>query len=164
MSKELIIVRHGKAVTPDPLMRDIDRVLAQRGINDGYAIGERLKKEGVSPDLILTSPAARANHTAFILARVLKVGTRKINILQKFYHCDKDVFLEKLYSLDDSINSVLISAHNPGITDLAYDLTQAKVNFLPTTGVALIRYNISSWSEVSNAVPESSLILKPREL
>ena len=52
--------------------------LTARGISDGYKIGERLIDEGIKPDLILTSPAARANHTALIIARVMKFKEEQI--------------------------------------------------------------------------------------
>ncbi len=164
MSKEIILVRHGKAVSPDTFTRDIDRVLAERGINDGYKVGEKLKSEGIKPDLILTSPAARASHTALILSRALNSGTAKIKVIKNFYHCSDDTFLDEIYLLDNKINTVIISAHNPGITDLASLLTSGLTNFLPTTGTALIRFKISSWEELHSAKAESSLIIKPREL
>lgn len=163
MLKELIIVRHGKAVTPDSFARDIDRVLAPRGINDGYKIGDSLKSEGIKPDLVLTSPAARASHTAFILARVLDVATDNIRIVKNFYHCNIPVFLNEIYALDNKYNSVLLSAHNPGITDLAHELTGGETNFLPTTGVAVVRFAIEKWTSISDAKPEFTLILKPKE-
>ena len=94
MSKKIILVRHGKAVSPDTFTRDIDRVLAQRGINDGYKVGEKLKSEGIVPDLILTSPAARASHTALILSRTLNSGTNIIRVIKNFYHCSDDTFLD----------------------------------------------------------------------
>ena len=164
MPKEIILVRHGKAITPDSFTRDIDRVLTERGINDGYKIGERLIAEGVNPDIVLTSPAARASHTAFIISRVLNIDTDKINIVRNLFHCSEDIFLDEIFSLDNDLDSVLISAHNPGITDLAYDLTRGGTSFLPTTGVALIRFNVSKWTEISSAKPDFTLILKPKEI
>ena len=164
MSKEIILVRHGKAVTPDAFTRDIDRVLAPRGINDGYRIGEKLLSEGIVPNLILTSPAARASHTAFILSRVLNTGSDIIRVVKNFYHCNEDTFLNEIFTLDESVNSVLISAHNPGITDFAYDLTRGGTSFLPTTGVAIARFDIDKWTSLSKAKPEFTMFLKPKEL
>lgn len=164
MPKELILVRHGKAVTPESFARDIDRVLAPRGINDGYKIGDKLKNEGIKPDMILTSPAARASHTAFILSRVLETKTDNIRVVKNFYHCNEDIFMNEIFTLDNKLNSILISAHNPGITDLAYYLTRGETSFLPTTGVAIVRFNTDKWTEISGAKPEYTLILKPKDL
>lgn len=164
MSKVIVLVRHGKAVSPDTFTRDIDRVLAQRGINDGYKIGERIKSEGIKPDLILTSSAARANHTALILSRSLNTGTSIIKVIKNFYHCSDDTFLDEIYSLGNDIDTVIISAHNPGISDLAYQLTGGNTNFLPTSGTAIVKFNISLWEELHTAKAKSYLILKPREL
>ncbi len=164
MSKEIILVRHGKAADHNTYKRDIDRVLTERGVSDGYKIAEELSAKGVLPDLIITSPAARASHTALIISRVLKRNTDNTKIESLLYHCSADVFLEVIYSLPEDINSVMIVAHNPGVTDLAFELTKGGTSFLPTTGVAIIRYNVDTWQNIHSVNADNFLILKPKEL
>ena len=164
MEREITLVRHGKAAGLESFRKDIDRVLTQRGVNDGYRVAEKLTEAGVNPDLIITSPAARASHTALILARAMKVEMDKFVVLNKFYHCSVDVFLEEIYALPDHVKSVMIVAHNPGITDMAYEFTKGATSFLPTTGVSVVRFNIDKWSDISSARPVNHLIIKPKEL
>jgi phosphohistidine phosphatase len=57
----LVLVRHADAApgTPDEL-----RTLTPEGFEQARALGERLRKEGVRPDAILSSPLLRALQTA----------------------------------------------------------------------------------------------------
>jgi phosphohistidine phosphatase len=164
MKKEIILVRHGKAADHTTYKRDIDRVLTERGVGDGYKMGEKLIEEGISPDLILTSPAARANHTALIISRVMKLQEDKLKFVNRLYHCSADTFLDEIYSLPEDINSVMMVAHNPGVTDLAYELTRGGTSFLPTTGVAVIKFKGVLWKDIGSAKANDYLILKPKEL
>lgn len=164
MAKEIILVRHGKAADHNTYKRDIDRVLTERGVSDGYKIAERLMDEGIKPDVIITSPAARANHTAFIISRVMKCRSDQLIITNRLYHCSADTFLDEIFALPEEINSVMMVAHNPGVTDLAYELSRGGTSFLPTTGVAVIQYKNTSWKDIGSAKADNFLILKPKEL
>ncbi len=164
MKKEIILVRHGKAAEHNTYKRDIDRVLTERGVSDGYKVAERLIDEGIKPDLILTSPAARANHTALIIARVMKFKEEQVQFVNRLFHCSADIFMEEIHSLPEDVNSVMIVAHNPGVTDLAYELTRGGTSFLPTTGVAIIKYKEVSWTEIETAKANDFIIIKPKEL
>lgn len=164
MAKEIILVRHGKAADHNTYKRDIDRVLTERGVRDGYKVAQKLLNEGIKPDLIITSPAARANHTAFIIARVLGYKTEKLALAQQLYHCAADVFLQEIYALPEKISSVMLVAHNPGVTDIAYELTHGGTTFLPTTGTAVIKYKGIEWKDVGTKAAKDYLIIKPKEL
>ena len=52
-------------------MADIDRPLNKRGKRDAPIMGERLAERGVSPDVIVSSPAKRARRTAREFAKML---------------------------------------------------------------------------------------------
>lgn len=164
MKKEIILVRHGKAADHTTYKRDIDRVLTERGVSDAYKMGEKLIEEGITPDLILTSPAARANHTALIISRVMKLKEEKLKFVNRLYHCSADTFLDEIYALPEEIKSVMMVAHNPGVTDLAYELTRGGTSFLPTTGVAIIKFKGVKWEDIGSAKANDYLIIKPKEL
>ena len=61
--RRLILFRHAKTEARPPGREDIDRVLLARGRSDAALIGQVLAKAGLSPDLVLVSPAARARET-----------------------------------------------------------------------------------------------------
>jgi len=164
MERRIILIRHGKAAPMDSFKKDIDRVLQERGVNDGYKVGYKLVEDGIKPDLIMTSPAARASHTALILARAMRVGADIVRIVDNLYHCTTDSITEEISSLPDSVSTVFVVAHNPGITDMAYHLSRGATTFLPTTGTAIIEYNGVSWKDIAGTDPERYSFIKPREL
>lgn len=164
MKRKIVLIRHGKAAPMDAFKKDIDRVLMERGVNDGYKVGYKLVEEGVKPDLILTSPAARASHTALILTRSMRVGSDILKVEDNLYHCTTESILNEITTLPDSVETVFIVAHNPGITDMAYHLSRGATTFLPTTGTAVLEFDIDSWDQLDGKDPESYLFIKPREL
>jgi phosphohistidine phosphatase len=64
----LVLVRHGEAAPGEP---DEQRTLTPRGREQSRALGERLAREGLRPDAILTSPLRRARETAGLLGAAL---------------------------------------------------------------------------------------------
>jgi phosphohistidine phosphatase len=62
---QLVIVRHGEAApgTPDEL-----RPLTPAGRKQAHALGLRLRKQGIAPDAVVSSPLLRARETAAALA------------------------------------------------------------------------------------------------
>jgi phosphohistidine phosphatase len=57
----LVLVRHAEAApgTPDEL-----RTLTPEGHEQAQALGERLRRDGIRPDAVLSSPLLRARQTA----------------------------------------------------------------------------------------------------
>ncbi len=67
----LVIVRHAEAESGEP---DELRRLTADGGRSARELGERLAREGVRPDAILTSPLLRARETGAALAKALDVA------------------------------------------------------------------------------------------
>jgi phosphohistidine phosphatase len=164
MKKEIILVRHGKAADHSTYKRDIDRVLTERGVSDGYKVAEKLINEGIKPDLIITSPAARASHTALIFLRAMKCETENLVIDNSLYHCSADTFFDVIAAQSEDVRSIMLVAHNPGVTDVAYELTRGATSFLPTTGVAVMKFDSIKWQEIHSSKADKYLIIKPKEL
>lgn len=71
MTCTIYLVRHAIAEDPSPAMDDDDRRLTPQGIRKMTRAAAGLRKIGIAPNHILSSPLARAEETAEILARVL---------------------------------------------------------------------------------------------
>jgi phosphohistidine phosphatase len=63
---QLYLVRHADATPGDP---DELRQLSDEGREQARELGERLRDDGVTPDIVLTSPLLRARETGEVLAR-----------------------------------------------------------------------------------------------
>jgi phosphohistidine phosphatase len=70
INMNLYIVRHGIAVEVGEhgVRKDAERFLSEEGRRKTTAVGRGLKRLGIKPDLILTSPLARARETAELIA------------------------------------------------------------------------------------------------
>jgi phosphohistidine phosphatase len=49
--------------------------------------------------------------------------------------------------LEDSVDTVAVFAHNPGITLFVNELTHTKIDDMPTCGIFAIQADISSWKD-----------------
>jgi phosphohistidine phosphatase len=147
--KRLFIVRHAKSSWDDPSLDDIDRPLNNRGKKNAPEMGIRLLKQGILPDLLISSPAKRAFTTAKSIAEKIGYAKKNIQIDEGLYHGSSNSMISIIQSLDDEINSVMIFGHNPGFTDFANMLCGINIYNIPTAGIVAIDFNTDTWSEVN---------------
>ncbi|MEN8816603.1 MAG: histidine phosphatase family protein [Nonlabens sp.] len=157
--KRLIVIRHGKS-SWDLNVRDHDRVLAQRGVDDGHLIGEALKELHINPDIIWSSTAARALQTATLVSEYLDYNLTKLKLKRTLYTFDSEELLNVISSCDDSLNSLIIFSHNHGITDLVNKMGNTRFDNVPTTGVVAIEFDTDSWSSLNRGVTKFHLFPK----
>ena len=50
----------------------------------------------------------------------------------------------------DDYQSVMVIAHNPGLTNLINNITNISLDNLPTTGLIEIEFKINHWSNISS--------------
>lgn len=161
--KQLIIVRHGKSSWKYESIADIDRHLKEKGIHDVYAMASRLKEAEIYPDLIMSSEAPRALHTALIFARTLDYPTSKIKLKEIFYHGSDHDVLEAIRKVPDDADSIMIFGHNPTFTDLANHFLQEELDKLPTSGMAGIEFNSESWENIGPDVVTKTWVDYPKK-
>jgi phosphohistidine phosphatase len=59
------------------------------------------------------------------------------------------VILGVLARQDNAFNDIMICGHNPGLTELANQLTRGAIDDIPTCGVVVIEANIADWKHLS---------------
>src|ERR1044072_9796764 len=117
MKKKLLLLRHAKSSWDDPSLSDYDRPLNNRGKQNASTMGNFLKKENLIPDLIISSPAKRANKTADIIAK--KSGYDKTILESKvLYAATIDDYRDVIQNIKNEYKSVLLVGHNPTIEDV----------------------------------------------
>jgi len=146
--KHLYIVRHAKSSWDSPGLDDYDRPLNSRGKKNAPEMGQRLAKRQVMPDAIITSPAKRAYTTAKKIAAEIPFPRANIQKEPLFYHGSTSDMISILQSVSDDIETLMIFAHNPGLTDLTNFLSGSDIYNIPTCGIAEIEFNVSSWAKV----------------
>lgn len=164
MSKNLVIIRHGKSTWEYTSISDIDRPLKEIGISNTINVARELKARKIFPDYIISSPANRALHTAFITARELGFAEANILINPNIYGEDESKIREIIESTDDKYSSLFIFGHNPVFTLLPNLFLKQKIDNLPTSGAAVFEFNTDKWTEISKSLVKKEFCLFPKNL
>ena len=148
----MILVRHAKSSWKHPGLPDRLRPLNKRGQHDAPVMGKRLAKREITPDLIVSSPAARAMATAESIAREIGHPEEEIRADERLYGASAFELLEIIQELDDALEHVMLIGHNPGLTDLANDLG-CDIDNIPTCGIVEMEFDTDSWAHVDDVDP-----------
>jgi phosphohistidine phosphatase len=144
--KTLHIARHGKSTWDLPGIADIDRPLLEKGILNTYVMADLIEKKFPIPNLIISSTACRALHTATIMARALKLKTSAITLNKRIYESNTSTILDIIEDVDDEVNCLMIVGHNPTFTELANLFLTEQIDNLPTSGIVTLHFEEKKWS------------------
>ena len=146
--KKLLFMRHAKSSWSEPLQKDFDRTLNDRGKSDAPIMAERIGKQFI-PELIIASPAKRTQKTAKIFIETLKLNDNILEFNMGLYEAEISDILHVIRETDDRVNQLMLVGHNPGFTGIVGFLTENFIENMPTSGAALLQLNILSWKQVS---------------
>jgi phosphohistidine phosphatase len=147
--KKLFLIRHAKSSWDDASLPDEERPLNKRGKKDAPLMGALLHKQGVTPDLIISSPAKRAFSTAKKMAKELNYPKDHIQTFDKLYLSSPAALLEVIQSQPAEVRTLLLFGHNPELTQLVSQLCDQPVDSIPTSGVVCISFQADSWQKIA---------------
>jgi phosphohistidine phosphatase len=163
--KTLYLMRHAKSSWSFDDLTDRERPLNDRGRDDAPRIGQALAKRDIKLDLMVSSPAVRALSTAVLVARELDYPHDKIKVEPDIYEADLETLLAVVHALPDEAGSVLLTGHNPTITDVANYLSPSPLsNEMPTAGIICLHFQVEHWAEVKQANAEFYFFDCPRDI
>ncbi len=160
--KTLLLLRHAKSDWGDSSLRDFDRPLADRGERDAPRIGKALRKSGVTPDVIIASPAARAKATVQAAMKAAKIELN-VTFDEAIYGASSSELMKLIRRLPDAANCALLVGHNPGFEDLVGRLTGSQER-MPTAALACIEFQIEHWDDVNDGQGKLVWRLTPKQL
>ncbi len=143
--KTLIIMRHGQAGDADT---DYLRPLTEEGTQQCLQTADELADAGITLDRVLTSSASRARRSAELVSEALGF-TGKIEAHRSLYLADPAYYLDAIRNTDASHSTLLLVAHNPGLSHLASRLRGTHVG-LKTAGWALVQFESNSWGSLGS--------------
>jgi phosphohistidine phosphatase len=157
-----MMLRHAKSDWDDRSLRDFDRPLADRGKRDAPRIGKALKKHGPIPELIISSPAARARQT--IEAVVKSAGLDSApQFNESIYGAEPADLLKLVRRLPDTSTCVLLVGHNPTFEQTVTRLTGVQQH-MATAALASIEFQIARWEDVDDGQGKLVWFVTPKEL
>ena len=148
MVKTLYLLRHAKAESQSP-SGDAGRKLTKGGRRAADAIAAFLGSLAPPPALLLCSPAIRTRET---LERVVPALPRRPLIAYEdaIYLAEPEALLRLLRETPESMGSVLLIGHNPGLHELAVRLVADPGPLaaeFPTAGLAVLRIE-EEWAKL----------------
>jgi phosphohistidine phosphatase len=160
--KTLLLLRHAKSSWDDSSLPDFERPLAPRGLRDAPRIGAALRKHGVIPDTILSSPAARARQTIEAVIRAAGLGTAEFK--DNIYAASAAELIKIVRGLPDSSACAMLVGHNPGFEDLLNRLIDSNTETMPTCALACVDLQVDSWADIEDSDGRLLWLLRPKEL
>lgn len=162
MQRKLFIIRHGKS-SWESIVSDIDRPLLERGVKNSYEMSARLAERGLVPEMVMSSPANRALHTAIIMAKAWEMDDRYLLIRKSLYLPEVDDIAETIFEVDDGVASLAIFGHNPGFTQFANRFLEPQIDNVPTAGVVVVTLEMDTWNDLFNARIVDTLFDYPKK-
>jgi phosphohistidine phosphatase len=166
--KRLYLLRHAKSSWKDTSLPDHDRPLTGRGRRAAKAIARHMRDNGIEPELVLCSTAQRARETLDRIEPAL--GTGEVQLEPDLYAASAPALLERLRSVPDSVESVMVIGHNPGLQELGLELARTGpaasdlAAKYPTAALATLALAASNWRELDRDTAELVELVRPRDL
>jgi phosphohistidine phosphatase len=164
-----MLLRHAKSSWADPTLADVDRPLSPRGERASKKIAKHMLRNKARPDLVLCSSSLRTRQTLAAIAPSL--GTRcSIEVVPELYAASAEELFERLRMLPDSVESVMIIGHNPGLHDLALALASRGTERprlhakFPTGALATLALRRDTWAALHTGDAKLVGFVAPREL
>jgi phosphohistidine phosphatase len=168
-SRTVILLRHGKSSWSDSILADIDRPLAPRGERATRKLAKYMRRKRIQPALVLCSPSLRTRQTLEAVESSLGKHC-SVEVVPQLYAASEQELLERLQALPESVSSVMLIGHNPGLHNLALvlasrgdDLPQLEEKF-PTGALATLVVHSESWAALSPGDAELVDYVVPRQL
>lgn len=162
MQRKLFIIRHGKS-SWESIVSDIDRPLLERGVKNSYEMAARLADRNLIPELVMSSPANRALHTAVIMAKVWEMSDQDILIRKSLYLPEIHDIAETVFEVDDKVASIAVFGHNPGFTQFANRFLDPQIDNIPTAGLVVLTLELDAWNDLFNARVVETLFDYPKK-
>ena len=150
MKRNIILIRHAKSDWQKGETQDHQRPLNIRGKRDLPIMTSVLISHYPSVDLALASDSERTVDT---IQGLHKYGYALpvIQFTPKLYLASVEKFENELASLSDDITTVLLCAHNPGVSEYIQKLCGIEFIDIPTLGIAMIEVDLNDWTDIYTA-------------
>ena len=170
---QLLLMRHAKSSWDDPALSDHARPLNRRGQRAAEAMRRAIQDLGLAPDLVLVSSSRRTLQTLEALEPW--ADTPLVEPMDAIYLATAPALLQVLRGVADTVRSVMLMGHNPGLHELEMllvgthgmahlDSTLRRLAEGYPSG-ALAEFSVAGpWSGVGNGGERLVRFLCPREL
>lgn len=158
--KTLIMMRHAKS-SWEYDVGDRERPLKKRGMTDAKVIAKKFNELDIEPDRIYSSPANRALSTCHIFLDNTEISYKKLEIIEDLYDFGGQSVVNFIKKIPDEYQTTMIFGHNHAFTAVVNTYGSRYIDNLPTAGLAMINFEITSWKDLKKG--DTQLLLLPRD-
>jgi phosphohistidine phosphatase len=149
----LSILRHAEAARDVPGLEDFDRGLTEEGKDAARRIGRWMQRNGVRPDLVLSSSSERTRATCEIAFANFEPEP-ETEYEAGFYLATPRTLLARMRLVPAAVRHLMLVGHNPGLHALATsmvgegpsDLVARLDEDLPTCALVVIEIDASAFA------------------
>ncbi|MBO6584602.1 MAG: histidine phosphatase family protein [Gracilimonas sp.] len=163
--KQILLMRHAKSSWENPDLKDFDRPLAKRGLNDAPRMGKYLKKIKYKPALVISSPAQRAKETTQLSMEAAKLDEQQITWNDDLYFGSVRDYLGAIQSASDEFERIMLVGHNPlmesttGVLAGGQDKTAVR---MPTAAIVCLESFADSWETIAPGTCQIKWMMIPK--
>lgn len=172
--KTIFLLRHAKSDWGNPQLKDHERSLNERGREAAPRMAAYIKSKKYKPDIVLCSAARRTVETYDLIKDAL--GDAPVKFEESLYLAEMRNLIERIKWLDDTLQSVLLIGHNPGLEQLANTLTRSPEkedeerlhkrmrDKFSTASFVVIKMPVDAWRDVKPALGKLKDFMRPKDL
>ena len=162
--KTLLVMRHAKSSWKVPGLTDHQRTLNKRGKRDAVQMAQFLESAQIEISRVVASNACRADQTAKALIKTMDCLTpAQLESRKDFYLAAPQTYLNYLKELDDSVSTVILIGHNPGLESLVQHLG-GRWETMATAAIACFDCSASSWSDAKPSSFRLDHMWRPKDV
>jgi phosphohistidine phosphatase len=167
---QLLLLRHAKSSWDEPKLADRERPLNKRGRRAAGSMRKAMQDLGLTPDVVLVSPSRRTQET--LAALEPWDDTPLVEPVEMLYLATAAQMLAILRGMNETVRSVLMIGHNPGMHELAVllagasaaaEATQRLAHAFPTGALAEFAVG-TQWQQLDAAGTRLVRFLTPKDL
>ena len=153
--KTLYCLRHAHTEAPSYEQTDQHRSLTDAGRMQAENIGSfMMQQQYKTPDLILCSPAVRTRQTLDGIQSICGLHINaKIDYPKRLYGATKGDHISFIQAVPDTVHTLMIIAHNPGIYELVVALSARNssedmpIQYAPST-LSVLSCPTEKWADI----------------
>ncbi|MEX0609457.1 MAG: histidine phosphatase family protein [Balneolaceae bacterium] len=165
--KQILLMRHAKSGWDNPLLKDFDRPLNERGLKDASSIGKFLRKCDYIPGSLISSPAERAKTTSTLCMKSASLNEEIIIWNRDFYYGGIQDYIAAIQNAEEEHERIMLVGHNPLMEETAGTLAGANSKIairMPTAAIVCLESPVKTWKAIHPGACQIKWMIIPENL